>query len=298
MTQMRADRVRRRPPADDHPADPSRQPPERGEAGPGEPPARAHPKLRRAATTCSSSAGVAAASGVRRAACSSDDQVAALGIGDDRRRPRADEQAAEVVPRPVGARRAVDVGVDHAAGHRAQVEGGGAERPELLPPEAARRQARERRRSKRRAARRPTARSGARRGWPRRRGRPRSGCRWTRSTTRAASGPSASTAQRLVANHGMPRLALVEPSSGSTHHRDRPVGPVAPGFLRQHAHAGRLEHRERGRVGGEVAVVLAGPRAGQTPVVEAAERLGDRRRRLVEHVESVRLRSIADHDGR
>ena len=34
-------------------------------------------------------------------------------------------------------------------------------------------------------------------------------------TTTAARGPSASTAHRLVAYHGMPRAALVEPSTGS-----------------------------------------------------------------------------------
>src|SRR4051812_28953755 len=36
-----------------------------------------------------------------------------------------------------------------------------------------------------------------------------------RVTTSAGSGPSPSTAQRLVANQGMPRRALVEPSTGS-----------------------------------------------------------------------------------
>src|SRR3546814_9711027 len=53
----------------------------------------------------------------------------------------ADEHAPQVVPGPMGARAAVDVGVDGAGGHRAQVEGDCAVGPELLPAEPPRGQA-------------------------------------------------------------------------------------------------------------------------------------------------------------
>ena len=92
-------------------------------------------KVRRAASASSRSAGVAAATGVRRAAWSRHDEVAALGVGDDGAGLGADEQSAEVVPRAVGAPRAVDVGVDDTGGDGAQVERGGTERPVLVPAE-------------------------------------------------------------------------------------------------------------------------------------------------------------------
>ena len=41
---------------------------------------------------------------------------------------------------------------------------------------------------------------------------------WTRSTTSAATGPSASTAHRLVANHGMPRGRVGRPVERIDHH--------------------------------------------------------------------------------
>ena len=123
-----------------------------------------------------SSSGVAAATGVRRSACSSVTRSRPSRSTTDGTGLLAHEQAAEVVPRAVGVPRAVDVAVDHAAGHRAQVEGAGAERPELLPAQAVRRVARQAddRLAQHGGARR--ARGPRRRRSPRRRGRPRSAC--------------------------------------------------------------------------------------------------------------------------
>ena len=166
----------------------------------------------------------------------------------------------------MGARRAVDVGVDDAGGDRAEVEGGGAERPVLLPAEVAAAACPTAPTSDRRSSRAPDGAIGSpsQRAPPPRTASKRAPL--ARLTTRAASGPSASTAHRLVANHGMPRLAFVEPSSGSS---TTVTGAVGVGGARTPPTARRrrpLEHGLDGDVvGGEVAVVLARPACRRGP---------------------------------
>src|SRR3989442_15306421 len=60
-------------------------------------------------------------------------EVAPVDVSHNRSGLRADEEPAEVIPRPMGVTAAVEPGVEHARRHRAQVERG---RPEgaVLPP--------------------------------------------------------------------------------------------------------------------------------------------------------------------
>ena len=62
---------------------------------------------------------------------------------------------------------------------------------------------------------------------------------------------------------------------GVDHHDQAVVGVPATGLLRQHADTRPVEDGERGGVGRQVVPVLVGLGAGQSPVVELAERLGD-----------------------
>ena len=104
-------------------------------------------------------------------------------------------------------------------------------------------------------------------------------------TTTAARGPSASTAHRLVAYQGIPREALVEPSTGSittTRGRSTPVGAR---LLGHDTEPGGVEHRHGGTVSGQVRPVLAVAGSGQTPVAQTPEGLGHRRGRGVKHLE-------------
>ena len=153
----------------------------------------------------------------------------------------------------------------------AQVEGGRAERPELAPPEAARRVARTARRSTRRgdvavdggeAARRPASRP--------RPAPPRTARRVARLTTSAADRTlGVDGAQADVAYQGMPRSALVEPSSGSTTTTTSPSGSVqtrSPPTARRRP---RREHTPSAAASAARSLRYWPVRvAGQAPVVE------------------------------
>jgi hypothetical protein len=56
-------------------------------------------------------------------------------------------------------------------------------------------------------------------------------------------------------------------------------------LLGQHAHASPAQHGQRGLVGGDVAEVLAVPRAGRAPIGEATQRDADRLGRIVQEVD-------------
>ena len=66
---------------------------------------------------------------------------------------------------------------------------------------------------------------------------------------------------------GCPRDALVDPSSGSTTTVTGALGMVPAALLAQHADARGDEHLDGRGVGREVAVVLAGDRVREAPVV-------------------------------
>ena len=200
------------------------------------------------------------------------------GVDHHGARLLADEHPAEVVPGPVRARAAVDVGVELAAGHRAQVEGKGTQGAVLLPAEPARRVAREPHDG---VAHRRTG-----------RGRQRSP---VDPGPAAPCGLEASPA-RLVDHDGRPCPVAVhraeaggvpgEPAAGVgaavhrvEHDHHRAVTAVQPGLLAHHPQASALEHRERRLVGGQVAVVLPGRGAGRAPVGQRVEGRTDGRRR-------------------
>ena len=101
------------------------------EGGPGTPAARRRQATRRPGPGCGPRPGCAGRRDprtTRSRPCRSTHRRARLP---------ADEQPAEVVPHAVGVGRAVQPGVERPLGHRAQVEGGGPERPELAPARGA-----------------------------------------------------------------------------------------------------------------------------------------------------------------
>ena len=93
-----------------------------------------------------------------------------------------------------------------------------------------------------------------------------------RLTTRAARAPSSSTAHRLVAYQGMPLRGVGGSVQRVDHHHHGGVAAMQARLLGQDPDPGRVEHRQRGGVGRQVAAVLAGPGAGRPPVVEPAQR--------------------------
>ena len=180
--------------------------------------------------SCSSSSFVPAATSCRRASASSATEVAAVGVDDERARFLAHEQPAEVVPRRVLVGMTVEVTVEMTRGDVAQRERGRAEGAELAP-------------SERHAEATPTSATTARAmsvvggrcdGVAGRAGRRRpaprcSARRWLRSATSAHHGPSASSAHSEIAQYGMPRAQLVDPSTGSsTTVSSASTGPVQP----------------------------------------------------------------------
>ncbi len=60
---------------------------------------------------------------------------------------------------------------------------------------------------------------------------------------------------------------------------------MGAGFLAQHTDAGAVEDRERGAIGGQIAVVLTGPCAGEAPIGEIAEGSADGGRRVVQQLQ-------------
>ena len=67
----------------------------------------------------------------------------------------------------------------------------------------------------------------------------------------------------LEAYHGMPREALVEPSTGSTTATSADAGPVHAALLGDHPDARLVEHLEDGPVGDQVDGVLPRPLASR-----------------------------------
>ena len=122
---------------------------------------------------------VAAATGVRRSARPRVTRSRPAASTTTPARLLADEHAAQVVPGAVGVAAAVDVGVELAASHRAEVEGGRAQGPELAPAEVGRAASRSARRRRRPSSGSRWWRAGVplQRG-ARRPGPPRSGRRW------------------------------------------------------------------------------------------------------------------------
>ena len=151
-------------------------------------------------------------------------------------------------------------GVERAVGHRTQLQRGGAEGPELGPPEMPTRHARDGHDRLRAAPRNPRARrasSPARHLHPARRG---SRTPLARFATTATRGPSSSSTQMLEAYHGN-----APGRRWWSRRRDRSPPPAAtsgtvhPALLGDHADPRLLEHLEDGPVGGEVDGVLPGP---------------------------------------
>ena len=224
-----------------------------------------------------------AGGGNRRAACGvlADDEVAIERIEDHGARLEADQHAAEVVPGAVSVTAAIHERVEPSARDSAQVERRRAERAVLLPAELARRIARQ---------------SDDRRAEPcRARGLdgiavpPRAAAPYrleplTRREVDDERGPRAIRVDRAEAD-GVPGDAerrVRRAVEGVEHDDDVAVGVVQPALLREDAHSATREHGHRRVVGCDVAVVLTGCRARQTPVVDGAERGRDRGRGTVE----------------
>ena len=93
----------------------------------------------------------------------------------------------------------------------------------------------------------------------------------------------------LVANQGIRREALVEPSTGSSTARSGHLrGAVAEArLLAQHPEAGIGEHADGGRVRHEVGAVLPGSRPGKAPVGEPLQGSGDRLGRGPENLQQI-----------
>ena len=88
-----------------------------------------------------------------------------------------------------------------------------------------------------------------------------------------------------MAYQGMPRGGVGAAVEGVDHDHHLAVEVVAPRLLGQDAHLGPPEHRQRGRVRGHVAEVLARVRPGRArrpPVPQAAEGAPHRHGRLME----------------
>ena len=121
----------------------------------------------------------------------------------------------------------------------------------------------------------------------------------TRLTTRAASGPSASTAHSEVANQGIPCAAFGRAVEGVDDDEQRPLGLLQAALLRQHAHPRSPEDGQRRGVRGQVGVVLTGLRAGQAPVPHPRQRRADGLDHLVQeghHLSGRHLSARPRHD--
>ena len=99
---------------------------------------------------------------------------------------------------------------------------------------------------------------------------PRTARPWRGWSPSTATGTPSTTQHNDVANHGRPRLAFVEPSSGSTTTIPRrcPSAPACwmPALLRQHVEPGGEQRLDAHRVDLDIDVVLAGPHARLGPV--------------------------------
>ena len=104
-------------------------------------------------------------------------------------------------------------------------------------------------------------------------------------TTSATRGPSASMAHRLVAYQGIPRDSIGGAVDRIDHHDHLSVRLVRTGLLRHHTEPGPVEHGQRRRIGGQVRPVLPMTGAGESPVIQLAERAGHRRCRVVQYFE-------------
>ena len=214
-------------------------------------------------------------------------QVSAEGVGDGGTRLLTDQHAGQVVPRAVGIAAEVDVGVEASGRDSAQVEGGGAQRPHLLPPAVPGRPSRQ-----------PDHRSAE--------------CLDAAGGEDDVTvGPSATASHRfkglsggLVDDEGGTRPIGVDGAEtrrvprqpargvggsvdGIEGDDDVAFGVVGAGLLAENAQPGPVENGDGGLVGGQVTAVLTRSRARQAPVVEHVERSAHGRRRLPQHVEEV-----------
>ena len=200
-----------------------------------------------------------------------DDQFLAVHVGDHRSGLEADEEPAEVVPWPVAALSAVDVGVERPGSHRTQIERGRTERAELLPPEMTSRIAVD---GDERLA--------------------------HISTPGRVQGPAidegSSSPTRLerraiglVNHYGRTRALGIERAKTRREPRETPrrvgrtvdrvddhddvaVEMMLAGLLAQAPEPGALDDVEGGSIGDQVAAVLTRSRAGQTPIGQPVER--------------------------
>ena len=186
------------------------------------------------------------------------DEVAVERVDDHRAGLEAHEHAAEVVPRAVGVAAAVDVGVEAPAGDGAQVERRRPERPVLLPAEVPRRVARQPDESS--VPSRVAADGADRLAVPRRAAAPHGLEPLARREVDDQRGRAAPRRRRRTGSsrtRGSRASALVEPSSGSTTTTMSRSALVQTRSPRDSTPTpAPSEHAERGRVGGQVAVVL------------------------------------------
>ena len=220
------------------------------------------------------------------------DQVTAVGVDDQRARFLAHEQRAEVVPRRVLVGVPVEVAVEVTRGDVAQRRG----RPNRARGTGASRAGSGGQPDKRddRAVRRRWSTAGAiavavELGA----GAPHRGVASAGGPVlhqRRIHGPSASSAHSEIAQYGMPRAQLVDPSTGSsTTVTSASTGPVQPDSSLSTRRPGGVQDREHGGVGDEVEAVLPGAIGAGAAIAgaEGCERAALRGGRDVEHGEQV-----------
>ncbi len=96
-----------------------------------------------------------------------------------------------------------------------------------------------------------------------------------------------------VANHGTPREAFVEPSTGSTITTGAAASPVTPLSSESTAIPAAREHLETGLVGSDIEGVLTMTMPRRPPVGRGGEHLGDSVGGSIEEVEHF-MATVAD----